>query len=143
MPTLTTARTLLLACLLAAASLPALADDIPPLAPGQQMVLANYYELSATGCRPLSPPRVAITQKPALGKLIVVRTQAVANTSSPRCAVRNMNLPVSQLLYQADKPGIDSMAWAVRFQARVGPRGRDPRVEMGSARLQINPGPAR
>lgn len=142
MPTLNTARTLLLAAALAA-SPPVLAEEIPPLAPGQQMVLANYYELSATGCRPLSPPRVAITQKPKLGKLIVVRTQAVANTSSPRCAVRSMNLPVSQLLYQADKPGIDSMAWTVRFQARVGPRGRDPRIESGSARLQINPAPAR
>ncbi|HEY0296192.1 MAG TPA: hypothetical protein VGC69_12740 [Bordetella sp.] len=136
------ARRLLAAAALAAAA-PALADDIPPLAPGQQMVLANYYELSATGCRALNPPRVVITQQPALGKLIVVRTRGTANTSSPRCAVSTMSLPISQVLYQADKPGLDTMAWAIKFQARVGPRGKDPRIEYGNARLQIKPGPAR
>ena len=107
------------------------------------MVLASYYELSFTGCRALSPPRVVITQQPTLGKLIVVRSQGLARTSSPRCAVSDISLPVSQVLYQADKPGIDAMAWSVKFQGRMGPNNNQPRVEYGNARLQINPAPTR
>ena len=73
----------------------------------------------------------------------LVRTQGVVNTSSPKCAVRSKMLPISQVLYQANKPGLDTMAWSVTFQQRWGPRGRYPRVEYGDARLKINPRPAR
>lgn len=134
----------LLAAAALACSAPALANDpIPPLVTGQQMVLANYFELSGTGCSALSPPHITITQQPILGKLIVVRTQGVVNTSSPKCAVRSKMLPISQVLYQANKPGLDTMAWSVTFQQRWGPHGKYPRVEYGDARLKINPRPAR
>jgi hypothetical protein len=126
-----------------AGAAPALAgDQIPPLKPGQQMVLASYFELSGTGCSALSAPIITITQKPALGTLTVTRTQGVVNTSSPKCAVRSKALPISQVLYQANKPGLDHMAWSVTFQQRWGPHGKYPRMDYGSARLRIIPGPA-
>ena len=135
-------RVLLTLAALACAT-PALAEDQapPPLRPGQQIILANYFELSGSGCSALSPPIITITQKPALGTLIVSRTQGVVNTSSPQCAVRSKVLPISQVLYTANKPGLDTMAWSVTFQQRWGPRGKYPRMDYGSARLKINPGP--
>ncbi|MGN6581092.1 MAG: hypothetical protein ACTHJ1_14070 [Bordetella sp.] len=125
-----------------ACAAPALAEGQtpPPLQPGQQIVLANYFELSGTGCSALSPPIITITQKPALGTLTVSRTEGVVNTSSPKCAVRSKALPISQVLYTANKPGLDNMAWSVTFQQRWGPHGRYPRMDYGSARLKINPG---
>lgn len=125
-----------------ACAAPALAEDQspPPLRPGQQIVLANYFELSGTGCSALSPPIITITQQPVLGTLIVARTEGVVNTSSPQCAVRSKVLPISQVLYTANKPGLDNMAWSVTFQQRWGPRGKYPRMDYGSARLKINPG---
>jgi hypothetical protein len=146
MPFPLTARRLLLAVAIAPAALgaiPALADDIAPLVPGQQMVLASYYELSRTGCRALSPPRVTITKPAALGKVIVVRTEGLVNTSLQQCAVRTMNLPIMQVVYQADKPGFDTMAWSVQYQARVGYHGEMPRMEYGHARLLIKPASAK
>lgn len=135
-------RALLAAAALACAA-PALAEDQvpPPLRPGQQIVLANYFELSGSGCSALSPPIITITQKPALGTLIVSRTQGVVNTSSPKCAVRSKVLPISQVLYTANKPGLDNMSWSVTFQQRWGPHGKYPRMDYGSARLKINPVP--
>lgn len=137
-------RVLLAAAALACAA-PALAEDQvpPPLRPGQQIVLANYFELSGSGCSALSPPLITITQKPALGTLIVSRTQGVVNTSSPKCAVRAKVLPISQVLYTANKPGLDNMSWSVTFQQRWGPHGKYPRMDYGSARLKINPVPPR
>lgn len=130
-----------LAALVCAA--PALAEDQapPPLRPGQQIVLANYFELSGTGCSALSPPIITITQKPALGTLVVSRTDGVVNTSSPKCAVRSKVLPISRVLYTANKPGVDNMSWSVTFQQRWGPHGKYPRMDYGSARLTINSEP--
>ncbi|WP_019939322.1 hypothetical protein [Bordetella sp. FB-8] len=136
-----------LACaLLAATALvgaaPAMAEgQIAPLKPGQQMVLANYFELSGTGCSALSAPIITITQKPTLGTLTVARILGVVNTSSPQCAVRSKVLPISQVLYTANKPGLDYMSWSVTFQQRWGPHGKYPRMDYGNARLRINPGP--
>lgn len=142
MQTSSVGRVLVVLAALACAA-PALAEGQapPPLRPGQQIVLANYFELSGTGCSALSPPIITITQQPTLGTLIVARTQGVVNTSSPKCAVRSKVLPISQVLYTANKPGLDNMSWSVTFQQRWGPHGKYPRVDYGSARLKINAEP--
>lgn len=138
-------RPLLCAPLLACAATAALAQTRPAepqLTPGQQVVLASYYEVSPSGCRALSAPRVTVTQKATLGKVIVMRTEGVARISDPRCVVSALKLPVAQVVYQADKPGVDTMAWEVRYQERRGYKGREQRTEGGSARIRVNPAPA-
>ena len=142
MPTSNLARILLATAALTCSAAAVAQEQVTPLASGQQLMLASYYELSSTGCSVLSPPRVTITQQPALGKLIVVRAKGLVRNSSPKCALGEMDLPLSQLWYQANKPGVDTMAWSVTFQARVAPRDSRPRMEYGSARLRVKPRPA-
>jgi hypothetical protein len=138
---LQTLRALLLLAIALAA--PALAQNgDKPVLPGQNVVLGSYYEVSSSGCVALSAPRVTITQRPQLGKLIVTRTQGTVRVFNPRCAVEAMALPVSQVLYQADKPGVDTMAWEIRYQERRGERHQQrQRIERASARITVQPLP--
>jgi hypothetical protein len=133
---------------LAAALMPALAvraqaqaaDE--PVVSGANVILGSYYEVNRSGCIALSAPRVSITQPPRLGKLTIVHTKGTVRVFNPRCAMESMTLPVSQMLYQADKPGQDTMAWEVRYQERLGDK-KNPRrrIERASARVNVRPRP--
>lgn len=114
---------LLLACSAAAA-------QPPQVGSGGQVVLGTYYEVSGPGCQALSAPRVRITEPGRLGKAIVVRTEGQAR-ATPRCAHRKV--PVATVLYQADQPGLDNVAWEVRYQQRGQP------VQRHAADVRVTP----
>lgn len=117
-----------LAPLLLAAAAPASAQL--QVASGAQVVLATYYEVDAESCQALSAPRVRVTQKALLGKATIVRTQKPAPASG-RCPAKLVT--VAQVLYQADKPGTDAVAWQVRYQRR------GPYVEKYSSQVNVVP----
>ncbi|WP_144633433.1 hypothetical protein [Bordetella genomosp. 13] len=100
------------------------------VASGGQVVLATYYEVDAESCQVLSAPRVRITQKAILGKAIIVRTQKPASGFG-RCPAKLVT--IAQVLYQADKPGMDTVAWQVRYQRR------GPEPERFSSMVNVAP----
>jgi len=102
----------------------------PLVASGKQMVLATYYEIDALHCRALAAPRVRITGKAVLGKAIVVRSQGQSSASSI-CPGRQV--PIAQVLYQADKPGVDALTWEVRYVRR--------RPDLERVSIQVTVGP--
>lgn len=127
MPFTTAVRRLLPALLLASA-MPANAQvEVPS---GSNVVLATYFEIDPENCRPLASPRVRITGNGVLGKAIVVRTQGKVSATA-RCP--HKLVPISQVLYQADKPGIDAISWDVRYLRR------DARVERVSSQVRVTP----
>ena len=125
-PTMFRPRTLL--------ALPLLLGGIPPaqadatLIAGQTVVVASYYELRGPNCQAMNPPHVRIVTRPTLGALTIVRGEA--NTGGGgRCAYTSV--PVSQLLYRAQRPGSETITWEVRYQDR----GR--KVERVSAQITV------
>ncbi|MFJ1298372.1 hypothetical protein ACILG0_00320 [Pseudomonadota bacterium AL_CKDN230030165-1A_HGKHYDSX7] len=117
--------------LLLASALPAHADAT--LQAGQTVVVASYYELRGPNCQVMNPPHVRIVTRPTLGALTVVRGEA--NTGGGgRCAYTAV--PVSQLLYRAQRPGSETLTWEVRYQDR----GR--KVERVSAQITVGPASA-
>lgn len=115
------------ASLLALAALPACSAPIS-LKPGQTVVLASYYELR--GCQALAAPRLRLTQDAKLGQATVVGGQG--NTGgSGGCGY--LAVPVSQVIYRADKTGRDTVSWEVRYQAR------DRAPETGNADIVVLP----
>ncbi|SAI56435.1 Uncharacterised protein [Bordetella ansorpii] len=114
--------------LLLAAAAPASAQF--RIASGAQVVLATYYEVDPESCQALSAPRVRITRKPLLGKATIVRTQTPA-TASGRCPAKLVT--IAQVMYQADKPGTDAVAWQVRYQRR------GPNIEKYSTQVNVMP----
>ena len=130
MPFSRAARRLFLALLLAAPAGPARAAGPAQVPSGGQVVLGTYYEVAGPDCRALSAPRVRITSAGSLGKAIVVRTTGQA-AATARC--RHRQVPVAMVLYQADKPGLDSVAWEVRYQQRGTP------LEHGAADVRVMP----
>lgn len=127
MPSSTAARRLLPALLLAAAMPAAAQIQVPS---GSSVVLATYFEIDPESCRPLASPRVRITGNGVLGKAIVVRTQGKVSATT-RCP--HKLVPISQVLYQADKPGIDAISWDVRYLRR------NARVERVSSQVNVTP----
>jgi hypothetical protein len=86
------------------------------VATGKMAVLAEYYEIQESGCRALRAPPVVIKARPALGKLVVNTTTALADKTS-RC--RHVKVPVTRVLYHAgSQPGRDAFAWEIFFQSR-------------------------
>ncbi|MDF3848212.1 hypothetical protein [Achromobacter denitrificans] len=102
-----------LALLGAVPSAPAAAQTLKS---GDVAVLASYYEIRGSNCLPLRAPRVTITQAPRLGKASIMQTQG-QSSSSGRCAYKTV--PISQIVYQADQPGSDSLAWEVKYQDKT------------------------
>lgn len=102
-----------MAMLGAAASAPALSQTMKP---GDVAVLASYYEIRGSDCLALRAPRVTITMMPHLGKANVMQTRGQSGDSG-RCAYRTV--PVSQVVYQADQPGNDTLAWEVKYQNKT------------------------
>ncbi len=99
---------------------------------GDVAVLASYYEIRGSDCLALRAPRVSITQAPRLGKASIMQTRGQSG-SSGRCAYKAV--PVSQVVYQADRPGDDSLAWEVKYQDKtIGTRRY-------SATVGVTPGP--
>lgn len=86
------------------------------LKPGDVVVLASYYEIRGSDCLALRAPRLSITLAPRLGKASVMQTRGQSGASG-RCAYKTV--PVSQLVYQADRPGQDSLAWEVKYQDKT------------------------
>lgn len=79
-------------------------------------VLASYYEVLDSNCRPLRSPPIVITARPAIGSLTISTTVGQADSPS-QC--RYVRVPVTQVLYQAgNRAGTDAFAWEVRFQSR-------------------------
>lgn len=112
--------------LLWAGTMPAQADAT--LQAGQTVVVASYYELRGQNCQVMNPPHVRIVTRPTLGTLTIVRAEA--NTGGGgRCAYTAV--PVSQLLYRAQRPGSETITWEVRYQDR----GR--KVERVSAQITV------
>ncbi|MGE8690424.1 MAG: hypothetical protein ACN6PJ_24980 [Achromobacter sp.] len=83
---------------------------------GEVAVLASYYEIRGSDCLPLRAPRVTITQAPRLGKANVMQTRG-QTAGSGRCAYKAV--PISQVVYQADRPGDDLLAWEVKYQDKA------------------------
>ncbi|SSW62793.1 hypothetical protein [Achromobacter agilis] len=99
---------------------------------GDVAVLASYFEIRGSDCLALRAPRVSITQAPRLGKASVMQTRGQSG-SSGRCAYKAV--PISQVVYQADRPGDDTLAWEVKYQDKaLGTRRY-------SATVGITPGP--
>ncbi|SAI71839.1 Uncharacterised protein [Bordetella ansorpii] len=119
---------LLAPLLLLAASAPASAQI--QVASGTQVVLATYYEVDPESCQALSAPRVRITQKARLGKATIVRTQTPAPASG-RCPAKLVT--IAQVMYLADRPGADTVAWQVRYQRR------GPYIERYRSQVNVAP----
>lgn len=83
---------------------------------GDVAVLASYYEIRGSDCLALRAPRVQITQNPRLGKASIMQTRGQSSDSG-RCAYRPV--AVSQVVYQADQPGSDTLAWEVKYQNKT------------------------
>lgn len=83
---------------------------------GDVVVLASYYEIRGSDCLALRAPRVQITQNPTLGKASIMQTRGQSSDSG-RCAYRPV--AVSQVVYQADRPGSDTLAWEVKYQNKT------------------------
>ena len=99
---------------------------------GDVVVLASYYEIRGSDCLALRAPRVSITQMPRLGKASILQTRGQSSDSG-RCAYKAV--PVSQVVYQADQPGSDTLSWEVKYQNKtVGTRRY-------SATVGVTPGP--
>ena len=100
--------------LLAATGLAAAAPThAQSLKTGDITVLASYYEIRGSDCLALRAPRVTITLQPRLGTASIVQTRGQSSDSG-RCAYKTV--PVAQLVYQANQPGSDSLAWEVKYQ---------------------------
>ncbi|MCF7769731.1 MAG: hypothetical protein E2602_10885 [Achromobacter sp.] len=99
---------------------------------GDVAVLASYYEIRGADCLALRAPRVTITLQPRLGSASVVHTRGQSSNSG-RCAYKTV--PIAQVVYQANQPGSDSLAWEVKYQNKtVG-------IRRYSATLGIAPAP--
>lgn len=99
---------------------------------GDVAVLASYYEIRGSDCLALRAPRVAITQMPTLGKASIMQTRGQSSDSG-RCAYKSV--PVAQVVYQADRPGSDTLSWEVKYQNKtIGTRRY-------SATVGVTPGP--
>lgn len=116
----------------------ALAAALPASVPAQTVksgdvaVLASYYEIRGADCLALRAPRVSLTMMPRLGKANIMQTRGQSSDSG-RCAYQAV--PVSQVVYQADQPGNDSLAWEVKYQNKtLGTRRY-------SATVVVTPGP--
>lgn len=83
---------------------------------GDVVVLASYYEIRGSDCLALRAPRVLITQQPQLGKASIVQTRG-QSAASGRCAYKAV--AVSQVVYQADQPGTDTLGWEVKYQTKA------------------------
>ncbi|MPS77051.1 MAG: hypothetical protein E2591_03125 [Achromobacter sp.] len=83
---------------------------------GDVSVLASYYEIRGSDCLALRAPRVVITQYPTLGKASIVQTRG-QSAESGRCAYKAV--PVAQVVYVADQPGADHLAWEVKYQNKT------------------------
>lgn len=83
---------------------------------GDVAVLASYYEIRGSDCLALRAPRVLITQAPHLGKASIVQTRG-QSAQSGRCAYKAV--AVSQVVYQADQPGSDTLSWEVKYQNKT------------------------
>lgn len=83
---------------------------------GDVGVLASYYEIRGSDCLALRAPRVQITQQPKLGKASIVQTRG-QSPESGRCAYKAV--AVSQVVYQADQPGTDTLSWEVKYQNKA------------------------
>ncbi|MNV58826.1 hypothetical protein D3C71_1512190 [compost metagenome] len=69
---------------------------------------------------------------PNLGKASIQQTRGQSNDSG-RCAYKAV--PVAQVVYQADRPGSDTLSWEVKYQNKaVGTRRY-------SATVGVTPGP--
>ncbi|EHK67455.1 hypothetical protein KYC_04987 [Achromobacter arsenitoxydans SY8] len=102
------------------------------LTSGDVAVLASYYEIRGSDCLALRAPRVAITQMPTLGKASILQTRGQSSNSG-RCAYKSV--PVAQVVYQADRPGSDTLSWEVKYQNKtIGTRRY-------SATVGVKPGP--
>lgn len=102
------------------------------LKPGDVSILATYYEIRDANCLALRAPRVIITQMPRLGTASVQQTNGLTD-SSGRCA--NKPVAVARLVYVANKPGTDTLAWEVKYQTKsLG-------VRRYSATVGVVPGP--
>jgi hypothetical protein len=118
-----------LALLAAGPSAPASSQTVKS---GDVTVLASYYEIRGSDCLALRAPRVTITQAPRLGKASIMQTRGQAGNSG-RCAYKAV--PISQVVYQADRPGDDTLAWEVKYQDKaIGTRRY-------SATVGVAPGP--
>lgn len=99
---------------------------------GDVAILATYYEIRGSDCLALRAPRVAITQMPTLGKASIMQTRGQSNDSG-RCAYKSV--PVAQVVYQADRPGSDTLSWEVKYQNKtIGTRRY-------TATVGVTPGP--
>ena len=99
---------------------------------GDVAVLASYYEIRGSDCLALRAPRVSLTMTPRLGKANIMQTRGQSSDSG-RCAYQTV--PVSQVVYQADQAGNDSLAWEVMYQNKtLGTRRY-------SATVVVTPGP--
>lgn len=96
-----------------AISTPTLAQSMKT---GDVAVLASYYEIRGSDCLALRAPRVTITLQPHLGTASIVQTRGQSGDSG-RCAYKTV--PVAQLVYQANQPGSDSLAWEVKYQNKT------------------------
>ena len=83
---------------------------------GDVAVLASYYEIRGSDCLALRAPYVVITEKPRLGKASIVQTRGQSSDSG-RCAYKSV--AVSQVVYIADQPGSDTLAWQVKYQNKT------------------------
>lgn len=102
------------------------------LKPGDTSILATYYEIRDANCLALRAPRVVITQMPRLGTATVQQTNGLTDGSG-RCAYKPV--AVARIVYQADKPGTDALAWEVKYQTKsLG-------VRRYSSTVGIAPGP--
>lgn len=88
----------------------------PSLKTGDITVLASYYEIHDSGCLALRAPRVTITQPPRLGAASVIQTRGQSDGSG-RCAYKTALL--TELIYQADRPGSDALTWEVKYQSKA------------------------
>lgn len=108
---------------------PALAQNLKS---GDVTVLASYYEIRGSDCLALRAPRVVITQNPTLGKASIMQTRGQSSDSG-RCAYKAV--PVSQVVYAADQPGADTLAWEVKYQNKtLGTRRYSATVGVAPAR---------
>ncbi|MBO1012310.1 hypothetical protein IPU70_02025 [Achromobacter sp. SD115] len=119
-------------------TLAALGAALPASVPAQTVksgdvaVLASYYEIRGADCLALRAPRVSLTMMPRLGKANIMQTRGQSSDSG-RCAYQAV--PVSQVVYQADQPGNDTLAWEVKYQNKtLGTRRY-------SATVVVTPGP--
>lgn len=83
---------------------------------GKTVVLAEYYEIQEADCRAMRAPPVIVKTRPALGKLVINTTTALAGKTA-KC--RHVQVPVTRVLYRAgDEPGRDTFGWEIFFQSR-------------------------